>query len=231
LSTLALMSMQEVWADARDRLLVLAGVTAGLAAWTKNEGVLFCIIVIGTYAYATVRARGWRSAVQGSRAFAFGIAPVLSLVVWFKIRLAPSNDLFPGAEPGAILARFTEAGRYRDVLAGFGSAILEIGARGILPLLLIVYLMSAGLAPAASIRRAAKIPAMVVVLTLVGYAAVLLAVPAPLLDTNVRSINRLLLQLLPSALLAYFLAARTAEEAGAARTMQGTDADRSYAVS
>jgi hypothetical protein len=231
LSTLVLMSLQEVWADARDRLLALSGVTAGLAAWTKNEGVLFCIIAIGTYAYATVRARGWRSALRESRAFAFGIVPVLSLVVWFKIRLAPPNDLFPGAEPGAILARFADAGRYREILAGFGSAILEIGARGVLPLLLIVYLMIAGLAPRTSTRRAAWIPAVVVVLMLVGYATVLLAVPAPLLDTNVRSINRLLLQLLPSALLACFLWARTAEEAGGARGAQGTDADRSYAVS
>jgi hypothetical protein len=44
--------------------------------------------------------------------------------------------------------------------------------------------------------------------------AVLLTAPAPLLATNIRSINRLLLQLWPSALLAYFLSIRTAEEAG-----------------
>lgn len=230
-STLTLMSLQQVWADARDRLLALAGVTAGLAAWTKNEGVLFCVIVIGTFAYTTVRARGWRLALRESRAFALGIAPVLSLVAWFKIRLAPPNDLFAGTEPSAILARLAEAGRYREILAGFGSAILEIGARGVLPLLLIVYLMMAGLAPGARTREAARIPALVVVLMLVGYAAVLLAVPAPLLDTNVRSINRLLLQLLPSALLAYFLTAGTVEEAKGARAVQRTDADRSDAVS
>jgi RsiW-degrading membrane proteinase PrsW (M82 family) len=156
---------------------------------------------------------------------------VLSLVVWFKIRLAPPNDLFAGAEPSAILARLAEAGRYREILAGFGSAILEIGARGVLPLLLIVYLMMAGLAPGARTRDSARMPALVVVLMLVGYAAVLLAVPAPLLDTNVRSINRLLLQLLPSALLAYFLTVGTVEEAKGARAVQGTDADRSDAVS
>jgi hypothetical protein len=44
--------------------------------------------------------------------------------------------------------------------------------------------------------------------------AVLLTAPTPLLATNIRSINRLLLQLWPSALLAYFLSIRTAEEAG-----------------
>jgi RsiW-degrading membrane proteinase PrsW (M82 family) len=91
--------------------------------------------------------------------------------------------------------------------------------------------MMAGLAPGARTRETARMPALVVVLMLVGYAAVLLAVPAPLLDTNVRSINRLLLQLLPSALLAYFLTVGTVEEAKGARAVQGTDADRSDAVS
>jgi hypothetical protein len=48
---------------------------------------------------------------------------------------------------------------------------------------------------------------------LLGYVLVLLTAPGPLLATNIRSINRLLLQLWPSALFAYFLRLRTAEEA------------------
>ena len=38
--------------------------------------------------------------------------------------------------------------------------------------------------------------------------------PAPLLATNIRSMNRLFLQLWPSTLFAYFLILRTVEEAG-----------------
>ena len=49
---------------------------------------------------------------------------------------------------------------------------------------------------------------------LVGYVVVLLTAPTPLLATNIRSIYRLLLQLWPSMLFAYFLSLRTAEEAG-----------------
>jgi len=55
----------------------------------------------------------------------------------------------------------------------------------------------------------------VVLLTLTGYAVVLLTAQAPLLATNIRSINRLLLQVWPITLFAYFLGVRTAEEAGA----------------
>jgi hypothetical protein len=63
----------------------------------------------------------------------------------------------------------------------------------------------------------------------VGYAVTLLAAPAPLLDTNVRSINRLLLQLLPSALLAFFLAVRTLEEGASHTFAQEPAAGRSRA--
>ena len=86
----------------------------------------------------------------------------------------------------------------------------------VIPFVLFAYALLAGLAPAGPARRTARTAVIVVALMLGGYAVVLLTAPAPLLMTNVRSINRLLLQLWPSALLAYFLGVRTVEEAGAA---------------
>ena len=58
-------------------------------------------------------------------------------------------------------------------------------------------------------------PALIAVsLMLAGYAAVLLTAPAPLLGTNIRSIDRLLLQLWPTVIFAYCLWVRSPEEAG-----------------
>ena len=49
---------------------------------------------------------------------------------------------------------------------------------------------------------------------LAGYAAVLLTAPAPLLATNIRSIDRLLLQLWPTIIFAYCLWVRAPDEVG-----------------
>jgi hypothetical protein len=201
---------------------------AAMAGWSKNEGLLFGLVVLGIQAVQAVRVRGWRSAAAECRSFLVGAAPVLGCLLWFKIRFAPANDLLSGQ--GLVTAsRFAEAERYAAVAGGFGRALLEVGAQGVLPLLLMFYLLVAGLAPGEAARRAARVPVLVLGLMIVGYAVTLLAAPAPLLDTNVRSINRLLLQLLPSALLAFFLAVRTLEEGASHTFAQEPAAGRSRA--
>ena len=215
LATLVLLTLPEVWPDDRPRLLLLAGVTAALAAWTKNEGLLFLLAVALSHGVVTVRARGWRAGLGDARAFVIGLAPVFVLIVCYKLWLAPPNDLMADHGVRQTAARLLDGTRYVQVLTGFADAFLEIGARGLVGVLLLAYWLTAGPATGGSARLGAKTAAVVVLLTLAGYAVVLLTAQAPLLATNIRSINRLLLQVWPSTLFAYFLGVRTAEEAGA----------------
>jgi hypothetical protein len=214
LATLVLLALPELWPEDRARLLVLAGVTAGLSTWTKNEGLLFLPAVIVGYGLVIVRARGWHIALSDARAFVIGLAPVLAMTACFKIWVAPANDLMSDQGFRQTAARMLEGSRYLQVLGGTVQAFLEISGMGILGLLLLGYFLCAGPAAAGPPRLGARTTAIVLVIMLAGYAAVLLAAPAPLLATNVRSINRLLLQLWPSMLFAYFLMLRTPEEAG-----------------
>ena len=138
------------------------------------------------------------------------------MLICFKIWLAPANDLMADQGLRQAAQRLLDGSRYVQVFGGFKQALLEVGAQGLVGLLLLAYALLAGLAPAGPARRTARTAVIVVALMLGGYAVVLLTAPAPLLMTNVRSINRLLLQLWPSALLAYFLHLRTVEEASAA---------------
>jgi hypothetical protein len=46
--------------------LILAGIAAGLSAWTKNEGLLFALIVTVSLAGMAARADGWRKALSRS---------------------------------------------------------------------------------------------------------------------------------------------------------------------
>jgi hypothetical protein len=214
LATLVLLALTEVWPDDRPGLLVLAGLTAGLAAWTKNEGLLLLLAVLAGYGRVIVRARGWHTALGDARAFAIGLAPVFAVIVCFKIWVAPANDLMSDQGFRQTAERLLEGSRYLQVLLGIGRGFLEVSAKGVTGLLLLAYWFLAGHAGPGPWRVGAKTAAMVLSLMLVGYAVVLLAAPAPLLATNIRSIDRLLLQLWPSMLFAYFLSLRTAEEAG-----------------
>ena len=214
LATFALLALPGVWPDDRPRLLALAGVTAGLAAWTKNEGLLLLPAVLLGYGLVIVRARGWPTGLSDARAFAIGLAPVLALVVCFKIWLAPPNDLMSDQGFRQTADRLLEGSRYLQVAGGLTRGFLEVSVQGILGLLLGGYFFCARPAAGGPSRLGARIAITALSLVLAGYVTVLLTAPAPLLATNIRSINRLLLQLWPSALLAYFLRIRTVEEAG-----------------
>jgi hypothetical protein len=214
LATLVLLAFTEVWPDDRPCLLALAGVTVGLSAWTKNEGLLLLLGVLVGYGLVIVRARGWHTGLRDARGFAIGLAPVFAVVVYFKIWVAPPNDLMSAQGFRQTAERLLEGSRYLQVLTGVGQGFLEISPKGVIGLLLLAYWLCAGPAEAGPSRLGAKTAAIVLSLILVGYATVLLAAPAPLLATNIRSIDRLLLQLWPSTLFAYFLMVRTAEEAG-----------------
>jgi hypothetical protein len=185
-----------------------------LAAWTKNEGLLLLPAVLLGYGLVVVRARGWPTGLSDARAFAIGLAPVLALVVCFKIWLAPPNDLMSDQGFRQTADRLLEGSRYLQVAGGLTRGFLEVSVQGILGLLLGGYFFCARPAAEGPSRLGARIAITALSLVLAGYVTVLLTAPAPLLATNIRSINRLLLQLWPSALLAYFLRIRTVEEAG-----------------
>jgi hypothetical protein len=88
---LAMLLLVAVVLCAEDRFAV-AGLAAGLAALTKNEG----LFEAAALAAAVAVARGPRAAL---RLLAGAVAP-LSLLIWFKLRLAPPNFAFAHLSPG-----------------------------------------------------------------------------------------------------------------------------------
>ena len=209
LATLALLCLAEAQPTTRHRLVVLAGLAAGLAAWTKNEGLLFIPVVFLTFLLSHRRTP---DLARDARSVFVGLAPALAVVLAFKLWMAAPNDLLADQGTAQTAARLLELERYQQIDSGFVTAVLEVSARGAVPLLLAGYLLVAGRIPAGRTRHTGSMVAVVVALMLAGYAAVLLVAPAPRLGTNIRSINRLLLQLWPSMLLAYFCLVRTPEE-------------------
>lgn len=113
------------------RLWLLVGLTASLAAWTKNEGIaaLVVILLVGIgLAFRRSGRAGWRAAA----AFSAGAAPILLVLVYFKSTLAAPNDLVSAALRGQ-LAQFVSWERHQTILEAFVAGALRFGEWAIHP--------------------------------------------------------------------------------------------------
>jgi hypothetical protein len=203
----------------------MAGVAAGLVAWTKNEGllILFVLILVRFFVVAAGED-GWKGAVKQILWLMAGLVPVLLVVAVFKMHLAPSTDLFIDQNIQKIWVRLTDLQRYKailyayihtgltftqgipDIRTGFR---LNLGIAGIV--LLAVYLFLSGI----SVERKEKGNILCVLIftliTLGSYFAVYLITPHDLDWHLTTSLNRLLLQLWPTIIFITFMAARMPE--------------------
>jgi len=200
--------------------LILAGIAAGLSAWTKNEGLLFALIVTVSLAGIAAHAGGWAKAFKRTGLFLAGALPVLLIVVHFKTRLAPTNDIMAGVGWAATWAKLLDWGRYAEIAGAFFATgisftqgvidvrvgmTLNPGAVSIL--LLVVYLLLTGIRIDPKYRGSFFHAAAVLVLTLTGYFFVYVLTPLDLNWHLMTSLNRLFLQLWPSAVFLVFMAA------------------------
>lgn len=184
-------------------LMVLSGFMAGLAAWTKNEGLLFllaAVLGLTLTRYADLR----RSLVR----FALGAALPLAAVLIFK-SLAPPNDML-GA--GASLSRLVDPARWLILLRALGGMVLRFGDWPIsLPLLLAVYALVMRLAPPPGSKTALFTVAFILALQFLGDCAIYLLTPHDLAWHLGTSLARVLLQLFPAALVVFLLTVREPE--------------------
>jgi hypothetical protein len=194
------------------RLPLLAGLTAALAAWTKNEGALFLVVTAIVRLVLSPR-RGRELA-----AFALGALPIVLALAYFKLRLAPVNDLVAGQGTQATWQRLIDVRRYGLVAWFYLVAAVSIGPG--LVVLLALYRVLMGGAPDRP-RRGHTLA--VLVLMLAGYAVVYLTTPNDLAWHLSDSVHRLFVQLWPSTLFAFFLATATPEEARTTRSPGPTD--------
>lgn len=106
------------------KLALLSGFLAGLAAWTKNEGLVFLFICSVVWLYI-----GWRKDLAAFKKYAFGLALPLTVVVLFKAFLAPSNDVISGIQD--ITSRIMDGSRYLRILEYAAPRLWGIGGGSI----------------------------------------------------------------------------------------------------
>lgn len=198
----------------RLRWRVAAGMMAGFAAWTKNEGLLFLAVVVAARVGPFLlrpRGRDLAASLRGAAAFALGLAPALAALIYFKARFAPTSDLVAGQGLRLILAKLADRSRYALTAREMTREILSWG--GSLVLGLVVYRLLLGRAPRRDDAPGTGFATAVPALMLAAYFAVFLITPRYLPWHLQWSLMRLMVQLWPPAVFAFFLATASPAEA------------------
>lgn len=219
LSTFVLLAFYDV-ARYNSGRLVLAGLTAGLTAWTKNEGLLFVLVVILVKGFHSIFNSRRQPLRRDVIALAGGLFPVLAVLAYFKLRVAPANyyltaGKFSTAGPmryfldsRTVSQKITDMSRYWVITNSMARTTLLLGARIVgAPMLLVAYLI---LFTKKSNLTKATPPAAMLVLMIVGYFFVYLTTPLNLEFHLRTSLLRVLLQLWPSAVFTTFMATSAA---------------------
>lgn len=193
-------------------LLVLAGLTAGLAAWTKNEGSVFVLATgLGLLA-ALLRKKTWRLLLWP----ALGLAFPLAIVLFFKLFLAPPSDVLSNG-PGRSIQQVLDAARHAEILRYFWKETIRFGnwkvpglSLGIIPVLLL-YLVLSQTKIDKSLLNAYLAIVMILVLQVLGYYAAYLISPYDLTWHLSYSLQRIFLQVFPLLAFLILSIARTPE--------------------
>ena len=198
LATTIILYLQKTTEKAQS-LLVIAGLTAGFSAWTKNEGIIFILAVIVCRFLFFIPKDGLRKVGKDFLSFLYGLCPVLLPLILFKIYIAPANDLF--AAKNDLIPKVLDVERYFLIIKVFVHEFLNYVFQGFFPfLLLMIFVTVSGITGQKEEKNIVTSCAQILLLMLFSYAAVYLISPHPLdwhLDT---SATRLLIQLYPSFL-------------------------------
>ena len=187
---------------------LVAGATSAMAAWTKNEGLVFALLMLLVAGAAAMRGAAGAShglRRRAGRQLLWGIAggaPIAIAIVWFKLALAPSSGLAEGLSLDVLAARFFDLHRHVTVAALMAQHAMRWSASfavAIFPLMAVAAIWTA-------IQKGHAVRAMTAVLgvMLMSYYFVYVTTPFDISWHVSSSIDRLLVQLWPALVLAVF---------------------------
>jgi hypothetical protein len=220
LSSLVLLSLSKYFPSLRYRIVLLAGLCAGLSAWTKNEGLMFFSATVLSLFIVAVAGRRDKARFKDIACYVLGALPVLLVVWYFKTEMVPdlsyaaANPL-GASEPGpgllsSLFSRLSDLRRHFAILTAYQGAIRFFGGGPFsLPIVLVFYLLVLG--TVARLKSNGDVSAALATWLLMfgGYYVIYILAPVNL---TLYSLDRVLMQLWPSALFIFFMLVRTPEE-------------------
>lgn len=186
--------------------LAMAGLAAGFAAWTKNEGLLFLYSALLARMFFGLRGKRAglpRNGLSQMLPVLFSVIPLYGLIVYFKRAIAPPGDLF--STPAIMLHKLADPSRYWAVIQWYAKEFLRFGHWLIpIPLLLVPFYFMIKDESGQS-RQSIAASLWGLGLTLTGYFVIYLITPHEIYWHLRFSLNRLFMQLWPSAIFLFFL--------------------------
>jgi hypothetical protein len=208
LMTLALITVQAERAPKNRSMLALAGLSAGCAGWTKNEGLLFIAAVCAALLLPVLLRRSRIS--ERLAPFLAGLLVPLAVIVFFKMAVPVQNDLIQAQSYEAATARITDLGRYSFIFKYFLKTFWTFGMWSLTPLIpLFLFVAVRGIHRPGVHSSGWRVSCFVLVLVLAGYFAVFVNTPADLEGHLYSALSRLLLHLWPSFLFLVGLSVRS----------------------
>lgn len=193
------------------QLLFLAGVMAGAAIWTKNEGwALLLAIVSVESVIILVEKPKFRDLINGWVWFGAGIAPLVITTLVFKLCVAPPNDIVDSLSAQDVLAKISDLSRYALIWQSIADQFFKIGLLkvGLLPVLIgFVLVVGWNKIP----RSTAWIGLRLIVIALVYFGIYVLS-PHRLEWHLSTSLDRLFDQIIPTLILMVFLFVNSLED-------------------
>jgi hypothetical protein len=209
LATLALLALQDRNPE-NLRFSILAGLMAGFAAWSRNEGIIFVVALIVARVYALLKFRERAELAPQLLRLLSGLAAPLAIVVFFKLRVGGPGDVF-SVPTSAIIKHLADVGRWIITVEGLVIVLFNFG-RFLIPIALALALywylvrpqedgFQADTRDRAALATAGIALGLTLAMQLLGD---LLLMDNLALEINT-SFERILLQLWPAALLLFFL--------------------------
>jgi len=219
LSSVALISFRRTLSSAR--VFFLAGLSAALSGWVKNEGLLFLASMFLSLAVRAIISKDRGPHLKEISYFSLGALPVIMVIVFFKTQFSPGNDIFANQHFHLILSKLTDLSRHYVVLEGFQRSVRDFGGWPFsMPIMLLFYLLVVGLHTEVDFKQDFIFPLTLLILMLSGYYFIYIITPQDLHWHIRSSLNRLLLQLWPATLFFYFSIVRTPEKSLAPNELQ-----------
>ncbi len=210
LATIVLFSLKEI-SDSKPRFLILAGTMAGLASWTKNEGILFLLVVFVVRMIVISSKKGIKAYLKEFVMFATGVFPILAILLLFKLEIPSTNEMITGQSIDTILGRLTDFSRYVVIGKSFIVLFYKKLAKEWL-IILPIYFFLLGKTEQNVNAETIKTSFLIVFFMLGGYFIIYLITPLNLSWHLRTSLWRLFLQIWPTIIFSFFMVVATPEE-------------------
>ncbi|OGI18204.1 MAG: hypothetical protein A2287_06760 [Candidatus Melainabacteria bacterium RIFOXYA12_FULL_32_12] len=205
LATIVLFYLQDRFVSEKYYFLLLAGVMSGLAIWTKNEGFLFLVCLIIARLLVCIPIKGYKVLFRELMWFTLGLMPVLLIVMYFKLQVAPANDIFSNLTYQSISDKLLDFSRYAQLTDIFKHKILEFSQGIVSPLLIIAYSIVIGIKIEKEDRLNILFSFLLFIFMLIGYTFIYIITPYNLSWHAETSLHRLILQLWPTFIFIYMM--------------------------